>query len=112
VWGAVRKAKEREMAASPSKIKSLERGRSPPILHSPLQRRAVGAVCATGRAGALSSASAEEAAIIVSHLRPYIYMRKLIDATTLPPRSVEFKESADGTRVRVAAIDVLIETAF
>jgi len=34
VWGAVRKAKEREMAASPSKIKSLERGRSPPILHS------------------------------------------------------------------------------
>ena len=34
VWGAVRKAKEREMAASPSKIKSLERGRSPPIPHS------------------------------------------------------------------------------
>jgi hypothetical protein len=27
-------------------------------------------------------------------------------------RSVEFKESADGTRVRVTAIDVLIETAF
>ena len=37
VWGAVRKAKEREMAASPSKIKSLERGRSPPILHHPLK---------------------------------------------------------------------------
>jgi hypothetical protein len=37
VWGAVRKAKEREMDASPSKIKSLERGRSPPILHSPLR---------------------------------------------------------------------------
>ena len=33
------------------------------------------------------------------------------DTTTLS-RSVEFKESADGTRVRVAAIDVLIETAF
>lgn len=37
VWGAVRKAKEREMAASPSKIKSLEKGRSSPILHSPLR---------------------------------------------------------------------------
>jgi hypothetical protein len=37
VWSAVRKSKEREMAASPSKIKSLERGRSPPILHSPLR---------------------------------------------------------------------------
>jgi len=37
VWSAVRKAKEREMAASPSKIKSLERGRSPPIPHSPLR---------------------------------------------------------------------------
>lgn len=37
VWNAVRKAKEREMAASPSKIKSLERGRSPPIVHSPLR---------------------------------------------------------------------------
>jgi hypothetical protein len=37
VWSAVRKAKEREMAASPSKIKSLERGRSSPALHSPLR---------------------------------------------------------------------------
>jgi hypothetical protein len=38
VWSAVRKAKEREMATSPSKIKSLERGRSPPpMLHSPLR---------------------------------------------------------------------------
>jgi len=33
VWVAVRRAKEREMAASPSKIKSLERGRSSPIPH-------------------------------------------------------------------------------
>lgn len=37
VWSAVRKAKEREIAASPSKIKSLERGRSPPMRHSPLR---------------------------------------------------------------------------
>jgi hypothetical protein len=37
VWSAVRKAKEREMAASPSKIKSLQRERSPPIIHSPLR---------------------------------------------------------------------------
>ena len=37
VWSAVRKAKEREMAASPSKIKSLEKGKSPPMIHSPLR---------------------------------------------------------------------------
>jgi HSP20 family molecular chaperone IbpA len=79
VWGAVRKAKEREMAASPSKIKSLERGRSPPrapILHS--QFRGVPlepSPQSVGRAG--------------SPAPPLRRQRSI----------VEFKESADGTRV-------------
>ncbi len=53
VWGAVRRAKEREMATSPSKIKSLERGRSPPNLHS--QFRGVPLQPSTPPAGRLPS---------------------------------------------------------
>lgn len=75
VWGAVRKAKEREMAASPSKIKSLERGRSPPILHS--QFRGVPLEPSKQSAGRVPSPA------------PPLMQRPI----------VEFKESADGTRV-------------
>lgn len=79
----------------------------------PVQRRAPGTVSAVGRARALSSTSFEEATIDVSFSMSHIYSTRehMIRYDHLP-RSVEFKESADGTRVRVAAIDVLIETVF
>jgi len=74
VWGAVRKAKEREMATTPSKIKSLERGRSPPILHSQFR-------------GVPLEPSAQSR--VPSPAPPLRRQRSI----------VEFKESADGTRV-------------
>jgi HSP20 family molecular chaperone IbpA len=77
VWGAVRKAKEREMAASPSKIKSLERGRSPPILHSPLRR------------GVPLQPAAQAASRVPSPAPPLRRQRSI----------VEFRDSPDGTRV-------------
>ncbi|KAH8981560.1 hypothetical protein EDB86DRAFT_2812793 [Lactarius hatsudake] len=76
VWSAVRKAKEREMQASPSKIKSLERGRSPPIIHSPLR-------------GLPLEPSMQSAARVPSPAPPLRRQRSI----------VEFKESSDGTRV-------------
>ncbi|KAH9999170.1 hypothetical protein BJV74DRAFT_174038 [Russula compacta] len=76
VWNAVRKAKEREMAASPSKIKSLERGRSPPILHSPLR-------------GFPLEPSIQPGARVPSPAPPLRRQRSI----------VEFKDSPDGTRV-------------
>ncbi|KAI9450155.1 hypothetical protein BJY52DRAFT_203570 [Lactarius psammicola] len=76
VWSAVRRAKEREMQASPSKIKSLERGRSPPILHSPLR-------------GLPLEPSMQPAARVPSPAPPLRRQRSI----------VEFKESSDGTRV-------------
>ncbi|KAI0303844.1 hypothetical protein B0F90DRAFT_1613457, partial [Multifurca ochricompacta] len=76
VWSAVRKAKEREMAASPSKIKSLDRGRSPPILHSPLR-------------GFSLEPSTQPVARIPSPAPPLRRQRSI----------VEFKDSPDGTRV-------------
>ncbi|KAI0293772.1 hypothetical protein BC826DRAFT_910375 [Russula brevipes] len=80
VWSAVRKAKEREMAASPSKIKSLERGRSPPpMLHSPLR-------------GLPLEPSLQPAAARVPSPSPAPALRR--------QRSiVEFRDSPDGTRV-------------
>ncbi|KAH9972767.1 hypothetical protein BGW80DRAFT_1312426 [Lactifluus volemus] len=69
VWSAVRKAKEREMAASPSKIKSLQRERSPPIIHSPLR-------------GLLLEPSTPPVGRVPS-----------------PAPPIEFKDSPDGTRV-------------
>ncbi|KAI0250294.1 hypothetical protein BJV78DRAFT_604360 [Lactifluus subvellereus] len=76
VWSAVRRAKEREMAASPSKIKSLERGRSPPILHSPLR-------------GHPLEPSTQSAARVPSPAPPLRRQKSII----------EFKDSPDGTRV-------------
>ncbi|KAH9058341.1 hypothetical protein EDB87DRAFT_1685318 [Lactarius vividus] len=87
VWSAVRKAKEREMQASPSKIKSLERGRSPPILHSPLR-------------GLPLEPSTQPAARVPSPAPPLRRQRSI----------VEFKESSDGSRVRVVAIDAFVAT--
>jgi len=77
VWSAVRKAKEREMAASPSKIKSLERGRSPPIHHSPLR-------------GLPLEPSTHSDPRVPSPAPPPLRRQRSI---------VEFKDSPDGTRV-------------
>ena len=82
VWGAVRKAKEREMAASPFKDQVPGEGQISPDSAFAVQRRAPGTVSAVGRAGALSSTSFEETAIDVSSLHP-IYMRaSSYDTTT------------------------------
>jgi len=81
----------------------------------PAQRPATGTIYPTGPASALSSAaSVEEAAIDVSRIYCLpVCEREMMRCDRLsPPRSVEFKDSPDGTRVRVAAIDALIETAF
>jgi hypothetical protein len=75
----------------------------------PAQRRAFATDGTTDGANTLSGTSLEEAAIDVSSLRPYICANKRYDHLL---RSVEFRDSPDGTRVRVAAIDVLFETAF
>ncbi|KAH9995795.1 hypothetical protein BJV77DRAFT_1092545, partial [Russula vinacea] len=64
------------MAASPSKIKSLEKGRSSPILHSPLRNVPL-------------QPSAQAAARVPSPAPPLRRQRSI----------VEFRDSPDGTRV-------------